>query len=311
MAKKQRTNQVTASFHYFLKRQRGQPDSEAQGFTAGDFQRLVTRMRDVDPIDFDDEREIRRIKSGDNIPLLRVTQITENRFFGQFEGAYYGQEYRNTRLGTIDADSLNLRKFHYVVDYRRDGKIVLGIQYIGNFGDYDGIRSCFIKILQDENHIVSPTSITSLRNEIGDGEPIELKVSLRRQNPIAGGGSIFSRSGVYAVKRSDYGDDFSRDIRESLLNRVRGTVDAKKSAIAQIMSQGDFMEVNEDDIQDCTVLVRKDGHQYTVYLLGDNSLATKFPLSVQVPQNGLLDYGQVQGEIIRILDDVITPGLRQ
>ncbi len=268
-------------------------------------------MRDVNPIDFDDEREIRRIKAGDNIPLLQVTQITENRFFGQFEGAYYGQEYRNTRLGTIDADSLNLRKFHYVVDYRRDGKIVLGIQYIGNFGDYDGIRSCFIKILQDANHIVSPTSITSLRNEIGDGEPVELKVSLRRRNPIAGGGSIFSRSGVYAVKRSDYGDDFSRDIRESLLNRVRGTVDAKKSAIAQIMSQGDFMEVYEDEIQDCTVLVRKDGHQYTVYLLGDNSLATKFPLSVQVPQNGLLDYGQVQGEIIRILDDVITPGLRQ
>lgn len=311
MAKKQRTNQVTASFHYFLKRQKGQPDSDEVGLSGADFQRLVNRMRDITPIDFDDEREIRRIKVGENIPLLRVTQLTENRFFGQFEGAYYGQEYRNTRLGVIDAESLNLRKFHYIVDFRRDGKVVLGVQYIGNFGDYDGIRSCFLKILQDESSIVLPKSITSIRNEIGDGEPVELKVSLRRQNPIAGGGSIFSRSGVYAVKRSNYGDDFDRDIREGLINRVRGGVDARRSAIAQVMSQGDFMEVNEEDIQDCTVLVRKDNHQYTVYLLGDNNISTKFPLNVQVPPNGLLDYDRVQAEMVRILDDVITPGLRQ
>lgn len=210
MAKKQRTNLVTASFHYFLKRPKGQPDGDELGFTAADFQRLVQRMRDVTPIDFDDDREIRRIKVGENIPLLQVTEITPNRFFGQFEGAYYGQEYRNTRLGVIDAESLNLRKFHYVIDFRRDGKIVLGVQYTGNFGDYDGIRSCFIKILQDDNYIVLPKAIASLRNEIGDGEPVELKVSIRKQNPIVGGGSIFSRSGVYAVKRSDYGRLWSR-----------------------------------------------------------------------------------------------------
>lgn len=106
-------------------------------------------------------------------------------------------------------------------------------------------------------------------------------------------------------------EDFGRDIRDSIINRVRGTIDAKKSVIAHIMSQGDFMEVNEQDIQDCTVVVRKDGQQYTVHLLGDNNLATKFALNVQVPRNGLLNYERVQGEMVRILDDVITPGLRR
>ncbi|BAV64101.1 hypothetical protein [Sphingobium cloacae] len=118
MAKKQRANQVTASFHYLVKRKRGEPDSEETGFTANEFSKLAARLRDTYPIDFKDESAIHLIKQGDIIPLLKATDISPTRIFGRFEGAYYGQEYRNTKVGTIDADSLNLRTFHYVVDHR-------------------------------------------------------------------------------------------------------------------------------------------------------------------------------------------------
>lgn len=309
MAKKARMNQVTASYHYLVKRARGEPESEEVGFTRGEFERLVKRLRDTTPIDFKDEAEVLRIKRGENIPLLRFTEISENRFFGKFEGAYYGQEYRNTKLGTIDAESLNLRTFHYLVDFRRDGKIVLGSQYLGNFGDYDGLSSCFSKILQSNTSVVRAKSITSLRHEIGDGTPVELKVSLRKRGAKAGAASLFSKAGVFAVRRSDYGDDFDKDIA-SIVPQIRGTLDKRRSAIAKLVSQGDFMDVDDEDIEGCTVLMRKDGHQYTVYLLGDNSAATRFPLAIDVPRNGLISYDAVQNEMIRILNDVITPGLR-
>ena len=310
MAKRQRTNQVTASFHYLVQRQRGDTDADEVGFTKQEFERLCNRLRDVTPIDFDAEAEIRRLKQGDILSILKFTQINENRIYGRFEAAYYGQEYRNTKVGTIDADSINLRTFHYIVDRRRDGKIVVGAQYLGNFGDYDGLGYSISKILQSSQSVVRSKSFTSLRHEIGRGTPVELKVTLRRPGKKLGSRSLFSRSGVFAVRGSDYGDDFGDDIR-SLIPHVQGSLDARKAALAKIISQGDLMDIDDEDIAGCTVLMRQDGSQYTVYLLGDNKFSTKFPLSVNVPPNGLLDYDRVKNEMVRVLDDIVTPGLRQ
>ena len=310
MAKRQRTNQVTASFHYLVKRKRGDPEGEESGFTRSEFAKLSARLHDITPIDFKNETEIRLIKQGEKIPLLKVTDISPTRIFGRFEGAYYGQEYRNTKVGTIDAESLNLRTFHYMVDHRRDGRIVIGSQYLGNYGDYDGLSYFITKILQSNESVVRSKSFTSLRHELGNGTPVELKVALNRPGRKLGSKSLFSRTGIFAVKASDYGEDFERDVKR-LVPHVKGTLEARKAALAKIMSQGDLMDIDDEDIAGCTVLMRQEGHQYTVYLLGDNNLSTRFPLSVPVPSNGLLNYEQVQREITRILDDVVTPGLRR
>jgi hypothetical protein len=310
MAKRQRTNQVTASFHYLVKRKRGEPESEETGFTSGEFAKLSARLHDVTPIDFKDDAEIRLIKQGEKIPLLKVSDISPTRIFGRFEGAYYGQEYRNTKVGTIDADSLNLRTFHYIVDHRRDGRIVIGGQYLGNYGDYDGLSYFITKILQSNEAVVRSKSFTSLRHELGSGTPVELKVALNRPGKKLGSKSLFSKTGIFAVRGSEYGEDFERDVK-GLVPHVKGTLEARKAALAKIVSQGDLMDIDDDDIAGCTVLMRQDGHQYTVYLLGDNNISTRFPLSVVVPSNGLLSYDDVQREITRLLDDVVTPGLRR
>ena len=148
MAKRQRSNQVTASFHYLVKRKRGDPESDEAGFSPVEFNQLCSRLRDITPIDFNDEAEIRRLKLGETLSLLKVTDISPRRIYGRFEAAYYGHEYRNTKVGTIDAESLNLRTFHYMVEHRRDGRIVIGSQYLGNYGDYDGLSYFISKILQ-------------------------------------------------------------------------------------------------------------------------------------------------------------------
>lgn len=309
MAKRQRSNQVTASFHYLVQRPRGNPDADEFGFSSGDFRKLSNRLRNVTPIDFSDETELRRLKQGETLSLLKFTEISPTRIYGRFEAAYYGQEYRNTKVGTIDADSINLRTFHYIVDHRRDGRIVIGSQYLGNYGDWDGLSYFMSKILHKDETVIRPKSFTSIRHEIGSGTPLELKVSLHRPGKKLGSKSLFSRTGVFAVKGSEYGDDFEADIR-GLIPHVRGSANARKSALAKIISQGDMMAIDDEDIAGCTVLMRQDGNQYTVYLLGDNNRSTKFPMSVAVPPNGLLDYKQVQDEMVKILDGVVTPGLR-
>lgn len=309
MAKRQRTSNISASFHYLVKQAKNDPDNDIR-FSREEFQRIVDRIRDTDPIDFDNNVEVERVKKGENIPFLHHEELSENLHFGCFEGAYYGQEYRNTRVGTIEANDLNLRRFHYLVDYRRDGKIVIGAQYAGNYGDYAGLKSCFEHILREPQHKVVSRTFSSLRHEIGEGEPIELKVGIRKQDPRLGAPNLFSKTGVIAIKRSDYGDNFGNHIRDTLVPRVRGNVANRKAALAGIIAEGQLMEIDDDDIIDCTLIMRSQGRQHTVYLLGDNSLATKFPVAAQIGYNGLPNTDQVRQEMKRILDEIVTPGLR-
>ncbi len=310
MAKRQRSNQVTASYHYVVQRPRRDTEADEVGFSAADFSKLCAHLSDVTPINFKDDAELTKIKHGEKLSLLKATQISKTRLFGQFEAAYYGQEYRNTQVGKIDAESVNLRTFHYVIDHRRDGRIVIGNQYLGNFGDYEGLSYFITKILTTDKNVVRTKSFTSLKHEIGNGTPVELKVSLNKPDKKLGGRSLFSRTGVFAIKGSDYGDDFEADIRQ-FIPKVKGSLDDRKAALARIISQGDLMDIDDEDIADCTVVMRKDNSQYTVYIVGGNNISTKFPLGVHVPPNGLLDYDRVRSEMERILNDVVTPGLRR
>jgi len=111
MAKRQRNKQVTASFHYLVK---STPNDEEGGdpievgFTESEFQTVINRISDTVPLDDTDERVITRIKQGHDIPFIYYEEVERGLHFGNFEGAYYGQQYRNNRLGIIDAESLNL-----------------------------------------------------------------------------------------------------------------------------------------------------------------------------------------------------------
>lgn len=311
LAKRHSITQISASFHYLVKRSiRGEAEAEDIGFTDNEFRRIVERIQDTSAINFNDDHEVTRIKAGENIPFIDYEQLSESTHFGCFEGAYYGQEYRNTRLGTIDAESLNLRRFHYLLDHRRDGKIVVGVQYTGNYGDYDGIRRCFQHLLRGNAHKVISRTFSSMRHEIGDGDPIELKINIRRQNNIAGGPALFSRNGVFAIRRADYGEDFADDVRNAL-GIVRGNAADRKTALARLINNGELLEIDDDDIEGCSLLMRQNGRQHTIYLLGDSNFATKFPLNVRVHGNGIPEPQEVKTEMLRVLRDIVTPGLRQ
>ncbi len=312
MAKKHNNTKISASFHYLVKNIKAQPDPEDLGFSVDDFAKITNRITNTDPINFGNNQEIIRVKLGENVPFIQHQQIDETTHFGIFEGAYYGQQFRNSRLGIIDADSLNLRPYYYLLSHRRDGKIVVGVQYSGNFGDYDGIKRCFQHLLQDNRYNVISRTFSSFRHEIGEGEPVELKVNIRKNNQRLGGQNLFSQSGVFAIRRTDYGEDFGADVRDTLAPAVQGNARQRKAALAQLMNQGELLDIADDDIIGCSVLMRRDGRQFTVYLLGESGFATKFPVDAEVSAvTGIPDPLQVKEEMLRIYDNIVTPGLRR
>ena len=308
MAKRQKNKQVTASFHYLVKSKKNPDDADAPletGFTENEFQQVINRLSNVAPLDTTDEQVIRRIKKGDDIPFNYYDEIDPGLHFGNYEGAYYGQKYRNNLVGEIDADSLNLRNFHYLITRLRGGEILIGVTYHGQFGDYDGIYSCLSKILAGDHRVASKT-LKSISDEIGDGHPISLKLTYRKAQDRLERKPLFGSSGVIAIKNTDFGDQFEERVT-SVANQIHGTDAEKKRALARIVNQDHMLELDSDDIIGCSAVVREDGRQRTVYFLGDNNFSTKFSLAVDVDNDGVADRGQVEEEIVRVMREKILP----
>lgn len=308
MAKRQRHNQVSASFHYLTKTVRDPRDHSATidaPFSEAEFRFIIDRISDGRRLDDTDDDVILSIKMGYDLPFHRYEVVEDHLHFGEFEGAYYGQEYRNNRAGVISADSLNLRRFHYLVTLLRDGKILVGVTYNGQFGDYEGIRQCFSHLLRNTGTIVSRT-IRSISDEIGDGEPIDLKLTFRRPSDRPERRSLFGRTGVIAIKATEFGDDFGDEV-SAMARAARGSVEDRRRSIAALVNDSGFMELDDSDIIGCSALVRENGRTRTVYLLGQNSFSTKYPLAVETNIHGIPDREQVKQEMIRVMRNRIIP----
>lgn len=303
MAKRHRNNLITASFHYLVKTTRNDldPENPIEGpFTVTEFQRIVSRISDKNPLDESDPAVITRIKSGEDLPFSGHEEVNEGLHFGNFDGAYYGQQYRNNLLGVISADSLNLRPFYYLITRLRDGRILVGATYHGQFGDYEGLRRCLAYLLRGSNYRIISRSITSVTDEIGDGVPTELRLTYWNANNRPERRGIFSKTGVIAIKNTEFGDGFQEEVKK-IANNARGDERARRRAIASVVSQGDRITLDDDDILGCSAIVRTHGRTTTIYFLGGNNMATKYRLNVDVNGAGVPDRNQVRDEMVRIM----------
>lgn len=308
MAKRHKQHIVTASFHYLVKTARNDDNINIPHelpFSEAEFQRIVRRVSNTARLDERDENVINNIKAGFDLPFNYHDVVDGYLHFGEFEGAYYGHEYRNNRVGTISAESLNLRKFHYLVTRLRDGKILIGVTYNGQFGDYDGIKSCFRHLLNTNENIASRT-IKSISDELGNGEPVEVKLTFRKAADRVERRGLFGHSGVIAIKSSDYGPGFREEV-QNMARGARGDYEVRRRAIASLVNDSEMLELNDDDIIGCSAIVRERGRTRTVYFLGDNNFSTKYHLQVELDHNGNANRDQVKAEIIRVMRQNIMP----
>lgn len=309
MAKRQKSNIITASFHYLIKTVRDDDNTMAEhdvGFTPAEFARIVARISNTGKLDDNDEQVVLNIKLGNDLPFLKHEVVDDYIHFGDFEGAYYGQRYRNNRVGEISADSLNLRGFHYLATLLRDGKILIGVSYNGQYGDYDGIRQCFSYLLRGTGKVASKT-IKNIADELGDGQPVDIKLNFRKASERPEHRSLFGRTGMIAIKATEYGTDFADDVAR-MARATKGTVEDRKKSIAELVNESGFMELDDDEILGCSALVReKNGRTKTVYLLGENNFSTKYALDVVPDIHGVPNRLKVRDEMVRVMRERIMP----
>lgn len=312
MPKKHNHNHISASFHYLKKWREDQSNKNqnvAEAFTDEEFARVIDAVSAPRSLDIKKSDVVEKLKIGTEIPFGNYLDCGKGVHFGSFEGAYFGQRYRNNLKGEIPADSVNLREFNYILTKMRSGIILVGVTYHGLYGDYTGLWNFLRRILKG-NHKISSIAIKSVSDELGSGEPTEIKLSWRKNSDRPEHRPLFGNAGVIAIRKTDVGKGFGEHVRR-IANSVSRDRSKQKKILADIVNEGSIIEVDESEIQECSAIVRQNGKNKTIYLIGQNDFATRFILDVPIKKDGMPDKRAVKDAMIHLISDKIVPLLAE
>jgi len=298
---------VSVSFHYFEKGVR-QEDGQfnASKFLNQEFDDLVAKVEAQPEPNLNDSNDFDGVKYGKIVPFLELEKIDDRTFFGQFRSAYWGHSFENTEKGKIAAETLNLRNFCFLLYYSEDGRIYLGCQYLGNYGDYGSLSRSLLKMLGLGPNARS-CSYFSEAEDYMNTIPQEVRVTLSSNSEALAAGNVFSSGSMVAFKKSGKDEAFELTVRENLLSMVGQPIAEIKKQVAAMLSKNEIFSVDDDDIRDCVVTVRKKKSRSTktVYLFGQSSRATKFHLDVELDDDGWPVLEKAKVKMLKKLEDEI------
>jgi hypothetical protein len=277
---------VSVSFH-FLNRVVKSSDGKEKlvKFSEQEFEDIFQKISKLPAIDMKNEAALNRLRYRIEVPIENCVRVDARTVFGVYRSSYWGHSYDNTARGKIPADSISLRPFYFLLYLSESGKLYLGSQYLGQFGGYTAIQNTI------RGYLANPETINSSSFRLGNSQYAnaqakEIRVSFtNRASSISAENKITSR-GMVAFKKAGKEDGFELNVRTRLLPFLGKPQDEVRKAVASILNEGDLMDINDSDIEDCVIIANVNGRQKTIYMLEGGNFATKFPLEVNVGSDG-------------------------
>lgn len=304
----QRRETVSASFHY-LARMKKEKNSEPEviPFTQREFDALCDQIIAKPIPNLDDTTVLDRVMYRLEVPMERPNRLDDRTIFGVFRGAYSGHAYDNSARGKIPANSVSLRPFHYLLYLGESGRIYIGAQYLGQFGGYASLERAVRNMLPDAGSIASH-SFRASGSYYKNAQPTEVRVKFVNDSKSLVGKPTFTSAGVVAFKKISKGDGFEHSVAEGIFPLIGKPPADVKKGMAALLSQGDLMEVNDQDIEEVTVLATVNGRRNTaIHMIEKDGFATKFPLDLDVNDDGHPHYEHTADAMISVLDTQILP----
>ena len=305
LAGRKSSETVSASFHFLIRRAKDKKGNEYDvPFSEEEFGGLCGSIKSRPKTDLKNKKVVDRLKLGLDVPLEKMEVINGRTVFGVFRAPYTGHAYDNSARGTIPADSVSLRQFHYLLYFADSGRIYVGCQYLGQFGGYQVLAKALRGLLPDHSSIQSRTfrlDATHYQN----AKAKEVKVEFARKPKSIVAKNLFGTGGVITFKKGDKNDNFELEVQNRLFPYIGKTPSAVKKALAKLLSDNDLLDVSDDDIEDCTVLANVDGKMKTIYMIDGGNFATKFPLEVPLKDDGHPGYDQTKDAMLNLLKEAV------
>ena len=296
---------VTVSFHYLSRTVEVEgAEPREHPFTIDDFSALFSRLASKPQIDVSDEASANRLRFRQDVPIDRVVRIDDRTIFGTYRASYWGHAYENTERGTIPADSISLRPFHFVLYLSRSGRIYLGSQYLGLFGGYLAIQRTISSLLGGPGEITSRSFRLSGAAYRG-ASPREVKVTFANKSHSIASGNQFGNSGVVVFKKTGKTDGFEDTVTRRLFPFLGRPISEIKRAVAELTNESQLIAVQDRDIEDCSIVAIMDGKRRNIPLIEKDSFATRFPLNVPLNADGHPEFDPTRVAMTTILRDEI------
>lgn len=276
-------------------------------FVQAEFDALLDKIESQPTPDISDKDQFEAVKYGRLVPFYELKRVGDRLFQGKFDAAYFGHSFRNSEKGKISAESINQRVFHFLLYLSESGKIYVGTQYLGLYGDYTGLKKAILRYLGLGSSVRS-CIIRSDAEDLKGLTPVDIRVTLARRPDDVASKALLSSSSMIAFK-ADPTPEYKRAVQSKLFSLLGQPQQKIKAAVAELLNETDAYSVSEDDIENCVITARKPkGRGSTsIYLFGDGSKATKYVLDVGLDQDGLPYTDQARKEMIRRLkEDVLA-----
>lgn len=291
---------VTVSFHYLVR----QPDEDGDAipFSEDEFAALADALKSVGEVDLNDDKIKDRVRLKRLVPIEDVSTSGTRLIFGLYRAAYWGHAYENTAVGKIPADSISLRPFYFMLYLSKKGKIFVGVQYLGQFGSYEGLKNTLIRHFHKEKEIVAH----SFRNDAAyfeNVEPSEVQVRIARKPEDISKKNAFTDGALVTFKKQNRNDEFGAEVKRRLLPALGTNISAAKRAASEIINDSGLLDVKDEDIVDCTVIGKVDGKRKTIYMISPGMFATPFFIKPTFNDDGHPNAAPTFEQMQKVLED--------
>lgn len=296
---------VYATFHYLVRHEKGQGDEIVKvGFTDEEFEELVRVLQRLPNLDLNDEDTLDRVRYRDVVPIENVDLIDDRTAFGLYRASYWGHSFDNTAVGKIPSNSVNLRQFYFCLYHSRSGRIYIGVQYLAQFGNYKGLKKNILRFIDQSDNVVAHSF---RRDSVGVERVLakEIKVNISRRAAALDRDGGFGQKAVVTFP-AIRGDQEMQDQVNNRLVPVLGTDKGDvQRAVAQLLRDSELTDVNDEDIDGCTVIAEVNGQSKKIQFIGTGQYPSQYPLEVGFNDDGHPTRASAQQSMLRILEENI------
>ena len=220
--------------------------------------------------------------------------------FGTFKAPYSGHSYENSEKGKISAESVNQREFHYVLYLSDSGRLYIGCQYLGNYGAYVPLSNALKRFI-DKREATKSYSFRNNSYDLHAGIPVEVQLTINRKGKKITGASALARKGMITLQRQEKGDAFEESARERLIPILTGSLEGRREALAKHLNDTGLLEIADEDIANCSILVDINGREKRFYFFDTDSVATRYYMDVKLTNDGHPEPKQARAKMREIL----------
>lgn len=256
-------------------------------FTADEFEKVYLALTKAKSLDLEDEQVLDEVRMKKIAPIVKLERDNDRTISGLFKSSYFGHSFENTTKGDIPADSVNLRPFFFQLYLSESGRIYISSQYLGLYGGYTQIKNTVVSALADRSQIQSRSfNVAALDLDNVDIKTVEIEYA--RKSSSISKGNILGKRGIFVLKPEDSEDqEFEKAIHKKLLDKFPfSSASAVKKEIASILKKGELIELDDDEIESCKLVIRTEGKTRNLFILAGANFASRFTVNVTKSDNG-------------------------